>query len=561
MAKIHSLRISNYRGIEKLEQVFGITDFICLIGRGDSGKTTILDAISKVLSPMWNQTFHDTDFYNGNISNPIEIEASLYDLPISLTNENKYGLYIRGLEKETNIIYDDIKDDYLEILTIKLIVDKNLEPKWTIVNNRENQEEIEMRANDRAKLNVFLVSDYVDKHFSWSKGNPLYSLLKQDDSINEKNNIILEAFREAKQEIDTSSFNHLDDTVKKVVDSASKLGADIKDSTTRTTIDFKDISINNQRISLHDDKIPFRLKGKGSKRIISMAIQTELSKLGGILLIDEIEQGLEPDRAQHLAQTLKRENKGQIFITTHSRDVLVELTTTDLFRVKNNYSKLYEFDSSLQGCIRSNPEAFFSNKVLVCEGPTEIGFCRGLNNYLITEKGINSAIKGVRFANGGGSTQIDYTKAFLNAGYKVCLFCDSDVQKINDEKSSLSTLGVTIIDSDDKKAMENHIFEDLPWDAIKELIEYRIDEKDEDSVKASINSKHTSELGENWKDIDSKDLRDAIYKSSIVKKKEWFKRTDHGEFIGNISLKYKQKFLDKKLGKQIDQLINWIEND
>jgi hypothetical protein len=93
------------------------------------------------------------------------------------------------------------------------------------------------------------------------------------------------------------------------------------------------------------------------------------------------------------------------------------------------------------------------------------------------------------------------------------------------------------------------------------LIEYRIDEKDEDSVKASINSKYTSELGENWKDIDSSDLREAIYKSSIVKNKEWFKRTDHGEVIGNISLKYKQKFLDKKLGKQIDQLINWIEND
>lgn len=29
-------------------------DFVCLLGRGDSGKTTILDAISLVLSPNWN---------------------------------------------------------------------------------------------------------------------------------------------------------------------------------------------------------------------------------------------------------------------------------------------------------------------------------------------------------------------------------------------------------------------------------------------------------------------------------------------------------------------------
>jgi predicted ATP-dependent endonuclease of OLD family len=558
MAKIHSLKIKNYRGIENLEQVFGMTDFICLIGRGDSGKTTILDAISKVLSPMWNQSFYDTDFCNGNVSNPIEIEASLYDLPDRLSNENKYGLYIRGLDKETNILHDDIKDDHEEIITIKLKVDKSLEPKWFVVNNRENQESIEIRANDRAKLNVFLVSDYIDKHFSWNKGNPLYSLLKQEDTIGEKNNIILDAFREAKQEIDTNSFQHLDDVVKKIIGSASNFGSDIKGTT--TTIDFKDISINDHRICLHDDKIPFRLKGKGSKRIISMAIQTELSKSGGILLIDEIEQGLEPDRAQHLARTLKRNNKGQIFMTTHSRDVLVELTISDLFRVKKNCNKLYGFDSSLQACVRSNPEAFFSNKVIVCEGPTEVGFCRGLNNYLINAKDINAAIKGVRFANGGGSNQIDYTKAFLKAGYDVCLFCDSDVQKVNEEKASLVSLGVTIIDSKMNKAMENHIFEDLPWGAIQELIEYRIEEKDEDSVKASVAAKYGGELNENWKGTDSDDLRTAIYKSSIVKKKEWFKRTDHGEVVGNISLKYKLDLIGTRLGWQIDELIKWIEN-
>lgn len=558
MAKIHSLKIKNYRGIENLEQVFGITDFICLIGRGDAGKTTILDAISKVLSPMWNQSFYDTDFYNGNVSNSIEIEASLYDLPDSLSNENKYGLYIRGLDKETNIIHDDIKDDHEEIITIKLKVDKSLEPKWFVVNDRENQESIEMRANDRAKLNVFLISDYIDKHFSWNKGNPLYSLLKQEDTIGEKNNIILDAFREAKQEIDANSFQHLNDVVNKIIDSASDFGSDIKGAT--TTIDFKDISINDHRICLHDDKIPFRLKGKGSKRIISMAIQIELSKSGGILLIDEIEQGLEPDRAQHLAQTLKRNNRGQIFMTTHSRDVLVELNTSDLFRVKRNCNKLYRFDSSLQACVRSNPEAFFSNKVIVCEGPTEVGFCRGLNNYLIDTQDINAAIKGVRFANGGGTTQIDYTKAFLRAGYKVCLFCDSDVEKVNEEKASLVSSGVTIIDSEMNKAMENHIFEDLPWEGIQEIIEYRIEEKDENAVKASVAAKYGTQLSENWKNADSPDLRTAIYQSSIVKKKEWFKRTDHGEVVGNISLKYKLDLTETRLGWQIDELIKWIEN-
>ena len=84
MSKIHTLKILNYRGIEKFEQVFSNANFICLIGRGDSGKTTILNAISAVLSPNWNYNFYDTDFHKGNIEDTIEIEVSL--LRCSLSN-------------------------------------------------------------------------------------------------------------------------------------------------------------------------------------------------------------------------------------------------------------------------------------------------------------------------------------------------------------------------------------------------------------------------------------------------------------------------------------------
>ncbi len=50
MAKIIQLDIKNYRGIESLSLKFERDkNLICLIGRGDSGKTTILDAISSVL--------------------------------------------------------------------------------------------------------------------------------------------------------------------------------------------------------------------------------------------------------------------------------------------------------------------------------------------------------------------------------------------------------------------------------------------------------------------------------------------------------------------------------
>ena len=76
MAKLHSITIKNFRGIKYFEHKFYSDKFICLIGKGDSGKSTILEAISYVLSPNWNITFYDSDFYNCNTNDSIVIEAT-----------------------------------------------------------------------------------------------------------------------------------------------------------------------------------------------------------------------------------------------------------------------------------------------------------------------------------------------------------------------------------------------------------------------------------------------------------------------------------------------------
>jgi putative ATP-dependent endonuclease of OLD family len=289
MAKIHTLKISNFRGIKQFEQVFGKENFICLIGRGDSGKTSILDAISFVLSPNWNIAFFDTDFFDCLVENPIVIEASIIEPPEYLLQDNKYGMYLRGLDVSNNTIHDEIQESHEDVLTIRLTVTKDLEPIWEVISNR--QEPIEIKSSDRARLNVFLVSDYIDRHFSWSKGNPLNALLQQSETQADSTNIIINEMRRAKGHIDASNgFEYLNETTNKIKVSAAQLGADISGS--NTTIDAKELNIKDGKVCLHDGNIPFRLKGKGSKRLISISIQTELAKSGGILLIDEIEQGL-----------------------------------------------------------------------------------------------------------------------------------------------------------------------------------------------------------------------------------------------------------------------------
>jgi putative ATP-dependent endonuclease of the OLD family len=214
MAKVKKLEIKNFRGLKDFSMNFGDENIICFIGRGDSGKTTVLEAISSVLSSNWNLMFHDSDFYNCDLTNPISIEVSLIDIPERLLSDEKYGLYIRFINVNTNEIIDDVFldegiDNSKPILTIRLEVDKALEPKWTVINARA-QDEKQISAADRASLNCTMVLDYVDKHFSWSKGSSLHSLLRETSDDVQKNNIIIESLRQAKEKIDQHDFSELE---------------------------------------------------------------------------------------------------------------------------------------------------------------------------------------------------------------------------------------------------------------------------------------------------------------------------------------------------------------
>lgn len=559
MAKIHTLKVSNFRGIQSFNQVFGFNDFVCIIGRGDSGKTSILEAISAVLSPSWNLTFYDTDFYNADVEKQIEIEASLYDIPPKLMQESKFGMYIRGVDKSTNIIHDELDDSHQIVLTIKLVVDKELEPKWYVVNERLNQEPIEIRASDRASLNVFLISDYIDRHFSWSKGTPLYSLLKEDEVEHEKTNVVIDAFRQAKEKIDNHHFVQLDKVLNRINNAIKTLG--VSSEEINTTIDFKDISLKDGRVCLHEDKIPFRLKGKGSKRLISIAIQMELSNNRGIILIDEIEQGLEPDRVKHLVRTFKENGTGQVFVTTHSRDVLVELNAESLFLMSKGSQEMQVFDNSFQACLRANPEAFFAKKLIVCEGKTEYGICRAIDRFVSRRYSLGNATSGNVLVEGNGSNFIDYSQKFKSVGFEVCVFCDSDEETVNTKKSDLIKSSIVIVDCEANKSIEQQLFSDLSWESVVELLNYAIEVKSFEAVRDHIMKHNGYVKFETISELtDTMDNRVAF--GSAAKKYSWYKRIDHGEFLGTVLCEdYFKNNLFGRLQKQFVELSTWMLND
>jgi putative ATP-dependent endonuclease of OLD family len=568
MPKISYIKIENFRKLKTFEYRFSKeSNITCLIGRGDSGKSTLLEAISLVLSPSWNVSFTDTDFTDLDVSNPIRIEVIVYDLPESLKNLEGAGFCSLFLNPET-LNEEDPDDNSLTSLRIICTVSSDLEPKWTMANSSN---EFPISASNRSKLNVYLLSDYFDKYFSWNKGTPLAALLKKElikEKTESESDGIIDIFRTVKQQIDEYKFDKFEAIQKHFLKNANRYGASL--SEVKTTIDWKDLHYNEGRLSLHEDKIPFRLKGKGTKKILSIALQLSLIENSGIILIDEIEQGLEPDRVRQLVSILKKELNSQIIITTHSSNVVVELDCNDLYRMKGNTLYNLPKDGKNQSLARTNPEAFFSNHIIVAEGATEIGLLRAVNEQLMSQ-GINYSSKSIGIVDGKGSSMINYCGALLDAGYNVCLICDNDRDEDITSKKLLTERGALIIQSEQGFCIEQQIFKDVSWSSINELFEYGRKEKvlkilrnrqflDADNNLVSDTLEIRSILGRIAGGKEDEEDQTGSTEGKLKKLDSWFKNISHGEVLGTLIFKDQNNFQKNYLGEMFSQLSNWIQN-
>ncbi|MCR4754433.1 MAG: AAA family ATPase [Lachnospiraceae bacterium] len=139
--RIKHVSIKNFRGIKQADLTFPDEQrLVCLIGPGDSTKTTILTAIHYALWPSWNLSVSSSDFYECNTDEQICIEVSFDEFPDGFFKEQKYGLYLRGSWSEE-------ADEPTEtdcFLTGCLVIDDSFEPQWSIVCNRQDDKAFSM---------------------------------------------------------------------------------------------------------------------------------------------------------------------------------------------------------------------------------------------------------------------------------------------------------------------------------------------------------------------------------------------------------------------------------
>ena len=126
MARIRKIEIRNFRSIGWLDW-FPLAGINCLIGPGDSGKSTILDAIDFCLGARRNLAFCDDDFHRLQLDQPIQISITLGELDSHLRSMEAYGLHLRGFDFQSGTIEDEPGSGLETVLTVELTVGDDLE--------------------------------------------------------------------------------------------------------------------------------------------------------------------------------------------------------------------------------------------------------------------------------------------------------------------------------------------------------------------------------------------------------------------------------------------------
>lgn len=547
---ISRVKISRFRAIRSADLVLD-EPLIALLGSGDSGKTTLLEAIAWTLWPDWRLRPSDTDFTDCDASQPILIEVTVRPVPDSLLPEHEFGLYLRGWHARTKTLHDEPEDDDEPALTVRLRISSSLEPEWEVITER-HREGRWISAAKRRRIGVHRLGEDVDRHLGWGRGSALLSLT---DDTGETQRTLAQLNRNLLRAVSQTDLPELRPAVKSAEESAVTFGAGAPAHDMRAAMDPKQVSGRMSTLSLHSGKtIPLSRAGIGTKRTLALGIQASSVTDGAVLLIDEMERGLEPFRIRHVLRVIRaalglaniamdvNADVDQVILTTQSPVVVAELPCEFLRRTRldsNGLLALIPIGSDLQGIVRSHSEVLLGRRVLIGEGKTEEGILRALADFWAMDNDCDPiANRGVVIACGEGSKAPRIASDLRTLGFDVCLLADSDVDPSRSKE--LEGIGVDVYLWSDAVSTEERLSIDLPIRLLELLLANIGDERGWGSVvgeistdlKKAIDKRHGSVRDWLNNSIDEDQLRAAIGKA--MKRCAWIKRVDHGEMVGEV---------------------------
>jgi putative ATP-dependent endonuclease of the OLD family len=501
MTLIRALEIENFRGVKSLawRPREGIN---CLIGSGDSGKSTVLDAIDYCIGARRSLQIADSDFCRLDTENPIRVAVTLGALPDELKTIEGYGLYLGGFNVATGEILPEPGSGLETVLTVQLVIESDLEPQWSLVSARAaaQGQTRSLSWADRLRLSPTRLGPFNDYNLSWRRGSILNRLSEERADASKE---LAKAARDARTAFAAQGGTQLAEALATVTRAAKALGVPVG-AEVKALLDAASVSFSSGTISLHDEfGVPLRGLGLGSTRLLIAGVQREAAANASIIVIDELEHGLEPHRIIMLLGALGAKDTPaplQVFMTTHSPVAVRELSADQLFVLRGQAGRHDVFAvggaGDVQGTIRRYPDALLARTVFVCEGASEVGLMRGLDRWRVANGHRPIAACACALVDGGGNELFTRALAFQALGYRVATMRDSDVHPTPELEARFAAAGGQTFRWRDGRALEDEIFLSVGRDAIPKLLDLAVAAKEEAMV-----NEHIKSASQNAKDL------------------------------------------------------------
>lgn len=573
MPIIKEVSITNFRSIQFLRWRPG-PGLNCLIGPGDSGKSTILDAIDLALGARRYFQFSDADFFRLNTDHPIEITVSLGNLPDQLLNIDFYGHFLRGLNKETGEIFDEPQHGWENILTLKLTVNNDLNPEWLLYSDRASEEGIEKRLpwKHRELISPSRLGAVAYHQLGWGQNSILNKLSENTLDVSA---VLADAARKTRSAFAENPIEQVEDVLRQIKEIANGLGVPVEDL--KALLDVKGVSLTAGAISLHDSNhVPLRQLGTGSTRLLLSGLQKAATS-SKILLVDEAEYGLEPYRITRLLNELGSKTsqpEKQVFITTHSPYVLRELQANQLHVVRLAspvpFPPPFTGSSHLviplgngeqeQAALRSCAEAFFSRVVIVAEGKTEVGLVRGIDLYCQDQGTAGIHEKGAFCVDGNGSgTCLLRAHIFKKLLYQTAILLDSDVTAAAHLANVQACRDgeIAVFEWGNNCSTETAIFNCCPLDCIAAILALAVKFHGEQGINSHIENRSGGSLTLAECQASQDDSMRAILGDAAGKYK-WFKDIAYAEELTREVIAPNYGKFHQQFSNVINGLYHWV---
>ena len=500
-----------------------------LFGHNGCGKTNIAEALSYLFTPnKFKMYFEKSDYYMGNRENKIVIQAWLADIE---SFEAGMSLHIQHINKDDEPVTDDSEEETKQVIILQLESVAEDKMEWSFVLSTGRQPCLN---KDRTAIDY----NYIDtsrnplKEVGLQEKSILYQLAK--DSIGEElDNISKDVVGYANEKLAESQ------VITDYLDTLKGMGRlDIIDKYS-LLLKNPESSWNSSGYELGtqegDAKLSFDMQSSGIQSLFLLLLMKKKLEGAGIVFIEELEQSLEPKNQKYIADEYRKLKAGQIFITSHSVDIISHFDYNNIFIVLESGAKcLFEGQSVafIKEVTRTNKKSFIASlmcgKILLVEGESELG-AFPIYSY---SNGLTMSYLDLDILRVGGKGNFKmYAEAYKKFGKKVSVLLDNDADVRSTINSVKNLVDKVILAFDDYEEMilpyisqhANELVEIVDFQTVKNKL-VSILKKTEDAC-----NKHEKRLKPS---LDGKDNEVNNLKNydDLKAYSEWFKYILHDSF-------------------------------